>query len=540
MKRFKHTNNSRLIASIALAVAAIMISISSVGAGAQALIEQHPTEKARITARKERVEHFKEVLATEDKDRIEVAMETLHEEADPLVARQMGEAFSALKTDAEFKEVENTLARGWFGDEEYVYSSLYVLIGLAKSKKPKADELLRNAIFETKTKDTFTKSAAIEAIRFANRKDLASIVARTLSPEKGDKVDTKKWKDDAMLPISCYIAAEDLHNDDNTIELMRAIVTSLENNLSERGRWYGIQCCAKLTGYQPIDDIKFWRYWVETNGQKDGEKKEPTVSRTNAQPPTFFELEPAGKRLVYVIDISESMENPWKAPPELIDPAEKDKDPVTGKQKPKETRKDEDGNEIKRPEYKLIETKIELAKAELIYSIQQLDSSYYFNVVLYNKEHSFLFEDESEFYKADKSNRNRFIEAVKELEPVSVTNIHGALLRAFRTTEDGYLEEDDGDPGLNEDALEKGADTIFFLTDGWPTWSDDSTEWSKSSNSGEGAFVNGEMITADIWRTNVFRRVVIHTVGIGNHDKDLLKDLSGQNHGKYRDMKGEK
>ena len=112
-----------------------------------------------------------------------------------------------------------------------------------------------------------------------------------------------------------------------------------------------------------------------------------------------------------------------------------------------------------------------------------------------------------------------------------------ALTRSFKLTRKGEIE---GDPATDKKAMFDGVETIFFLTDGTPSWSDDSTAEShvhpKWGSIGNGKFCKPEEILGDITRINTFRKVVIHTIGIGpDHDKDLMEKLAAQNYGDYID-----
>ena len=97
------------------------------------------------------------------------------------------------------------------------------------------------------------------------------------------------------------------------------------------------------------------------------------------------------------------------------------------------------------------------------------------------------------------------------------------------------------EPSVDPDCVLTGADCIVFLTDGWASWDDQSQgkttdKRNNVANSiGDGPFIYGEDIWPDILRHNIFRKVVINTVGIGNHDKDLLKKLAKETGGQYID-----
>jgi hypothetical protein len=96
--------------------------------------------------------------------------------------------------------------------------------------------------------------------------------------------------------------------------------------------------------------------------------------------------------------------------------------------------------------------------------------------------------------------------------------------------------------------MAKGAETIFFLTDGSPTVSDDSSDIGEVGRPDKNGQVkkmvgNGKMcvpenIVAEIKRVNTFRKCVIHTVGIGPHDSRLMGELARISGGTYTDRTG--
>ena len=85
--------------------------------------------------------------------------------------------------------------------------------------------------------------------------------------------------------------------------------------------------------------------------------------------------------------------------------------------------------------------------------------------------------------------------------------------------------------------VKSGADTIFFLTDGSPTWS----HTMKGAGVGTHIFTNGtksylDEICGDFLKQNAIRKVKVHTIGIGPHDRDLLGRLAKENRGVYKDL----
>ena len=67
--------------------------------------------------------------------------------------------------------------------------------------------------------------------------------------------------------------------------------------------------------------------------------------------------------------------------------------------------------------------------------------------------------------------------------------------------------------------LEKGADTIMMMTDGAP-------------NRGK-FFTRNDLIIQEIRRMNEKRRIIIHTIGVGQHNQMLLGGIAAANDGQY-------
>jgi hypothetical protein len=182
-----------------------------------------------------------------------------------------------------------------------------------------------------------------------------------------------------------------------------------------------------------------------------------------------------------------------------------------------------------------VRTKLDLAKVELNWTLSKLPEDMSFNVVVYEAKHRMIDETTEGLVQATEANKQRFRTLVLGLKANGGTNIHGSLTRALRITKRKPVE---ADPALDKRAMLEGADTIFFLTDGRPSWSDDSTGYGevhpKWGAIGNGKFCKPDAILGDISRINTFRKVVIHTIGISeDHDKELMEKLAHQNHGEY-------
>jgi hypothetical protein len=139
-------------------------------------------------------------------------------------------------------------------------------------------------------------------------------------------------------------------------------------------------------------------------------------------------------------------------------------------------------------------------------------------------------------------NCDKWAAKARQLGVDRLTNIHGALMKGMRIN---AKNQDAAEPSVDRDCVLTGADSIIFLTDGWASWSDQSVNQSVKDPRGgkgmigDGPFIMGEDIWPEIVRQNIFRKVIIHTVGIGNHDFRLLRELAKHTGGPYVDWKFE-
>ena len=172
------------------------------------------------------------------------------------------------------------------------------------------------------------------------------------------------------------------------------------------------------------------------------------------------------------------------------------------------------------------------SREELARSILALDKEIYFAVITYSKKVQFR---TTGWVEATEWAKKEWAAEARKLKPENTTNIHGALTRAFKVNEKG---NEAAHPAVDKNCMLSGAHTVVFLTDGWPSWSDDSdgiVTHKLRGRIGDGRFVKTPEIIADIKRLNIFRKVVINTVGIGNHDKSLLRALATDSGGHYTD-----
>ena len=309
----------------------------------------------------------------------------------------------------------------------------------------------------------------------------------------------------------------------------------------------------------------FWRDALDAE-----QSLTPPDERYVSDPPTFMGLRAWGKRIVYLIDMSDSMLEP-------ITNEERTRlgAPITGgdEKRPKRDKKDEDGEiEVGDLPWHRIETRFDLAREYLKQSLAGLPKDRYFMVVGFGSEAETL-KSTKRFVAAKKKTIRKVLKELDKIKPGRATdvrpngtlrgdtNMHAAFRLAFQAGKKGPMR---GDAALDEEGFEHGCDTIFLLSDGAPTVDDfmavdqvpagsggyRDRETGKSLGGGGGAAPPpGSMVPAeiqgpygsddvhivdDIRRMNLFRKAEIHCVGIGKAKMRLLKRLAEAGLGKAR------
>lgn len=460
-----------------------------------------------------RAEGARRLAAQNTKKAVEPIIKAMQVEPDGAAGREMGMALKAL-TDADaILAVERHLGTPRQPGE--FFAAAWALAGIAAGAHATGDTVLKNALKKTHKSEVSLRACALEAIGDSGRPELADWLPPMLR-----EVSTTIDKGNMFETLSLLAAARKL-GADRTPEarkpLLEGLIHVLDMAQDERIDYFAAHALGKLTSQPPYVDANWWRNYLLKGAPPEGSENQGE-GKTIAKP-TFFNTVAVGNRVLFVVDISGSMEWPADMKPKP------GRGPETGRRK-----EGEDG-----PNYKNVKTKLDLAKVELNWTLSKLPEEMLFNIVVYETKHRLIEEITEGMVQATDANKQRFSALVLGLKANGGTNIHGSLTRALRMTRKKPIE---GDPALDKRAMLEGADTIFFLTDGRPSWSDDSTgngeihpKWGAIGN---GKFCRPEMILADISRVNTFRKVVIHTIGIGeDHDKELMEKLALQNHGSY-------
>lgn len=520
----------------------LVLALSVTGGTVTVLAESYAEAMARVgkdlksDKPEERAAAVEALSATGDVAAATMALDMMSRESDPWAARDMGRSLRHFMDGKALETVEKRVLR--YVSQAEAFQAYWALTGIALAKTEAADAVVGKALKESKEKQFWIKAAALEAIAESERSDLSPLVEWALK-EHSESLES----DGAIVPITATTTAARIASGKERFGLVSALADMLEKYKSDRIRFFAAQACASITGKKAFYDPYYWRDWVKMEGEISGGEQQPAPSRTAVRKvPKFFDAEAVGTRAIFIIDVSGSMAGPVNVPPKKQEPPKeekKDGPSVTGKDRKKDGKDGEEKKEVPPPDYSKVKTKLDLAKVELIYTLEQLDDSYDVTVITYHTTHDYLIPSKKGFLKANEANKKLMIEAVKKLAPAGATNIHGAMMRGFRTGTKGQIK---GDPATDSGIMLDGVDTIFFLTDGHPNVSD-AMVTQDSRRQGVPAperdfYSKPEGVLADVRRVNTFRKVVIHTVGIGPHAGGLLRALSESSGGTYRDMTG--
>lgn len=278
------------------------------------------------------------------------------------------------------------------------------------------------------------------------------------------------------------------------------LVADIGDALNEiTGRSFG----ARLDGWQ-----SFWgqykdRFQIPTDEElaklRERQKLEAAKYKPQGGSTTYHGIDTPSRRIVFVIDCSGSMEN-------LV----------------VEKERFQDGG------YPSL-LRIDIVKTELVRTLEALEPYVEFNIIAFATG---VKPWKKELVKANVLNKSGAMDWVRKLEAIGgsskedlaqagltasanldagKTNTHAALIAAL----------DAGGRGTKDKNYECAVDTIFFLSDGRPT---------------VGEYVDPKDVLREVRATNSLRKVVIHTIAIGEFQKDFMLQLAQENGGVFVDL----
>lgn len=320
---------------------------------------------------------------------------------------------------------------------------------------------------------------------------------------------------------------------------------------------------------------KYWKLRIDEFQFGTGEDARTAVRLAPAA--SFAGVETTGRRIAFLIDLSDSMLKPLSEAERVAADGllkakskraggESSDSPAAG-QEPAPSKEDEPSDEAPLLEVK---TRLDLARALVAKALRELEQDQQFVVI------GFGFEAKAVgmtamFVPAKGENIGRALGALDRVTEVPLptdwgvaansrpdgklwgyTNPHAAFRLAFATTSRKLLDDR---AFIAPDGLAQGCDTIFLLSDGAPTWSDYSE--TRASIKGEryrdlesdrdlgdagekitiiGPYRHRSILMADVLRMNTLRRAQINTIGIGEADPLLLRDLAEATGGSFRSL----
>jgi predicted nucleic acid-binding Zn-ribbon protein len=271
-----------------------------------------------------------------------------------------------------------------------------------------------------------------------------------------------------------------------------AIPVLIERLEEEQGRMLDdlSHALVSLTGQDFHGNVALWRRWWAENGEAfivpplDEIRQAQQEKEQERRGSTFFGISTESNRVLYVIDLSGSMNF------SMI---------------PRDNPDDEQGKEYDMPRKgersRLAEAKLSLEKA-----IAGTARGGLFNIIFYASD-VWPWSDSLEEFTDESA--SEAMEMVSRLEAIGATNIYGALKAA--------LEMAGADPG--DRWAEPDIDTIYFLSDG---------------RASVGLATEPDEILRFVRELNASAGIVIHTIGLsGAQDAYLLRSLAEQNGGTY-------
>lgn len=396
-----------------------------------------------------------------------------------------------------------------------------------------------------KQRDPFVKYAALQAMFDAEYKDLKAVRTLLAKPPT-DPMERYLMMGAVMEGMHFYQGKLGTEDYDSTLEL--AINQFDDKKTSRSCKIMMSRYLGKIFNFESHSlSAKSWLRQLKAGRSKTSEDDQYGTS--------FFDIKAHGDRIAFVIDLSDSMLTP------LPDKVRK-RGGVTGVSSKK---KDNDPfeSEYQIPWHK-IHNRLDLARENIKLSLYRLKKDKHFAVIGFG-ERAQLISGCSGMIPATRKNIKRVIRALDSLKPGmkrsdrpygtlwGSTNLHGGLQRAFGVKKKGIVTESEF---TDKKALLQGAETIFVLSDGNPTWADydlvapdykedqagdpeSSTPMARAADMHyPGPYRNWERLLEDAKRMNLFRKVEIHCIGIGTDVREReLKRLATLGLGKTKIFK---
>jgi hypothetical protein len=263
---------------------------------------------------------------------------------------------------------------------------------------------------------------------------------------------------------------------------------------SSRVRYDAWLALKKLAMEEMACDPSAWQdFWRKRSGEApEGEANPwgtafPKVDPKAGTPGNFFRIPLLADRVCFVLDSTGDMTSPWKL------------DPKVEKEKPPEERI---------PNFFNVKTRFALVRAYVMQCLEQAPEQMEVGFVFFNKEATPWPEIPKLIRNTDKSRDLIRSQLETGIQPKGVTAMYEGLAAGW-----GFVKG-----GLDAN-FDRGADTIVFVTDGRPT---------------DGELANRpERLRDEAWLIATLQNVRFMTVGLHNHQFDVLQALARDSGGLY-------
>ncbi|MHC4840474.1 MAG: vWA domain-containing protein [Planctomycetota bacterium] len=430
-----------------------------------------------------------------------------------------------------------------------------------------SDELFKTA---SEHKELFIRAAALEAL--AKNGNTSTLAWWT---ERLDEERMKKWSPIERIVMletaaRCYAEEAQRLGEDEFRKMGLKLIPQIGHEKTHSR--------TKVVMARYFQEIFGGRLWINAKpwlnkllNPSDPEEVDEKYAEP-VPPTTFVGIEAAGTRIVYVIDMSDSMLEPLskKQKEEIKKKKKVRRGPITGGgEEEEEEEEEEEAEEEEDPmPWGKIRTRFDAAREYLKLSLNTLKPEQHFCVIFFGTEAAPM-KSTKGLMPASPTNIKRAIAELNKIRKGPATkdrkfgtlrgntNMHGGLHRAFKVTKSKMVKMWEY---VDASTFTEGADTIFLLSDGDPTWDDwakvdqrdpdDQTGDPESRTKHEdqeqlnfpgpyGYRFHGEYLPDDVRRLNLFRKCEIHCIGIGNVSYSLLQSIAQAGNGVVKMVGGE-
>jgi len=342
---------------------------------------------------------------------------------------------------------------------------------IASSGSPQVREALRSLL--EKEKEPVVKGKVIAALAEVGDTELSGWLLEGAMADKSWQVRSR-----AIAALATLRVRE-------AIPVLIARLESVEGReLTDCG-----EALTSLTGMDFHGNVNLWKRWWDENGEgfvvpELKEETEASVAAEESIGVTFFGIRTDSRRVMFVLDLSGSMNFA------MIPRDNPDDDP----QKPYDMPgKDEF-------------SRLDVAKTELMRALGGLEEGSIFNIVMYASD---VWTWKDDLVEMEEDTRPKISEFLDGLQAVGATNLYSALEVALDLS-GAHADEKWAQPEI---------DTIFVLSDGRPS---------------VGLSIDADEILALVKERNEAAGITIHTIGLsGAQDAYLMRSLAEQNGGTY-------